>query len=182
MPLHPALTLSLYSGVILISALGGALVTAVRGLSGQTNSLLAFAAGVMLGAAFFHLLPEALHQGGLAALPWVVGGFVALLLLERFAGAHACEEPPDCPQHGHGLTLGLTALLGLCAHTLFDGIALGASVSEGLGLTAVTAITAHKLPSSLSLAAILKSEGKRLPTILRYVAILALMVPLGAAV
>lgn len=180
MPLSPLLAIAVYSGLILFAALLGASIPLLRKVHQHAGTWLAFAAGVMLGAAFFHLLPEALHQGGIRVLPWVVAGFAALLVLERFAMTHACEEPPDCAEHVVQHNVGLSAMLGLCAHTLFDGLALGASVAEGIAFTAAAAITAHKIPSSFSLAAILQAEGKDRGVILRSVTILALMVPLGA--
>ena len=45
---------------------------------------------------------------------------------------------------------------------------------------ALLAITAHKVPSSLSLASILQAEGKKRGTILAYTALYGLMVPVGA--
>ena len=47
----------------------------------------------MLGAAFFHMLPEAVEAGGAAAVPFVVVGFLFLYLLERFVLVHVCAEP-----------------------------------------------------------------------------------------
>jgi zinc and cadmium transporter len=126
------------------------------------------------------MLPEAYHGGGYRAFTLVPAGFVFLLVLERFFLSHTCEEPLDCKEHTtHGL--GLTAFLGLAVHTLFDGIALGSSVREGVGMMAFIAIVSHKVPSSLSLASILKAEGERTQTILAYALFYGLMVPVGAA-
>lgn len=176
---HAALV-ALYSGVIVLGAVAGALVPIFTQRQTRLVTFLAFAAGVMFGAAFFHMLPEAFHAGGYPAFTWVPVGFVFLFLLERYVLVHACEEPPDCAEHGHGGALGLTAFLGLSAHTLFDGIALGSSVAEGVGLMAFVAIAAHKVPSSLSLAAILRSEGRGKRHIVLYAVAFGLMVPIGA--
>jgi zinc and cadmium transporter len=170
----------LYSFLIVMGALGGAFVPIWVEKQKRLLGLLAFAAGVMLGAAFFHMLPEAIHQGGYTAFVVVPLGFVSFFLLERYLLVHACEEPPDCPEHSHGNTLGLTALIGLSIHTLLDGVALGSATVEGIGLLAFIAILAHKIPSSLSLAAILKSEGHSTSGILGRTAIFGLMVPAGA--
>ncbi len=172
--------IALYSGFIVLGALGGALVPIFAREKSRMITFLAFAAGVMFGAAFFHMLPEAFHGGGYAAFTLVPVGFLFLFLLERYVLVHACEEPPDCIEHGHGRALGLTAFLGLSIHTLFDGIALASSVIEGVGLMAFVAIAAHKVPSSLSLAAILKHEGKTSARILLSALAFGLMVPLGA--
>jgi zinc and cadmium transporter len=180
MPL--AVALSSYSLVILLGALLGALVVVFTRKQARLVTFLAFAAGVMFGAAFFHLLPEAYHGVGGWTFALVAAGFVFLLVLDRFVMTHACEDPVGCKEHHHaqGKTLGMTAFVGLSAHTLFDGIALGSAAKEGVGLMALLAITSHKVPSSLSLASILKSEGKSTGRILGFATMYGLMVPVGA--
>lgn len=174
--------LAFFSGVIVLGALGGAALPLQSKTPGRQVTFLAFAAGVMLGAAFFNMLPEAYEGGGYRAFWFVPAGFAVLFLLERFVITHICEEPPDCQEHAHdhGRTMGLTAFWGLSVHTLFDGIALGSAILEGVGLTAFIAITAHKIPSSISLAALLRAENRTPSSVLAYTALFALMVPLGA--
>jgi zinc and cadmium transporter len=170
-----------YSGAIVASAFAGALWPVLADVRKRLVLFLAFAAGVMLGAAFFHMLPEALESGGARAITFVPAGFVVLFLLERYVLVHACEEPPECKAHEHQPAFGMTAFLGLSAHTLFDGVALASAVSEGVGMTVFLAIVAHKVPSSLSLASILKAEGRSRGRVLWLVLAFGLMVPLGAA-
>ncbi len=176
----PAL-LTLYCSVIAAGAVAGALVPVYAAQGTRLVTFLSFAAGVMFGAAFFHMVPEAFHGGGYRVFPLLPVGFICLFLLERYVLVHACEEPPDCAEHGHGKALGLTAFLGLSVHTLFDGVALGSGVAEGVGFTAFVAIAAHKVPSSLSLAAILKTEGRRSAAVVGYGLAYGLMVPVGVA-
>ncbi|MBM4378654.1 MAG: ZIP family metal transporter [Deltaproteobacteria bacterium] len=173
------LQLALYSAAIALATMGGALVPTVLNKE-RHGALLAFAAGIMLGAAFFQMLPEAFHSGGYPAFALVPVGFLALLLLERFVLVYASEEPPDCAEHGHGGSLGLAAFIGMSVHTLFDGVALASSVAEGIGLTAFVAITAHKVSSSLGLASILRAERRSTAATLGFAAALGGMVPLGA--
>jgi zinc and cadmium transporter len=198
--------LSIYTGAILLGALAGGalpLFATVR----RSELLLSFSAGVMLGAAFFHMLPEAVEQGGSAAVPFVVVGFLVLYLLERFVLVHVCAEPgpnrrlstagaPLPHENGHAHdhphahpdgtgcdvhTLGLAAWIGMSAHTLVDGFALGAaSVSPELGGLVFLAILAHKVPNSFSLSAILLSEGYSRARAVAMNAAFALMVPVGA--
>lgn len=171
--------LALFSAAIVLGALGGALIPVLSGTGHRLAVFLAFAAGVMFGAAFFHMLPEALHGGGYVVLSWVPLGFVALFLLERYVLVHACEEPPDCEEHSHPGALGLTAFLGLSAHTLFDGVALGSSTMAGVGFMAFVAIAAHKVPSSLSLASILLTEKWSRRMVMLLALLFGLMVPVG---
>lgn len=194
----PLATLGLYTGAILAGALaGGALPLIGRG--GRSELFLSFSAGVMLGAAFFHMLPEAVEGAGARAVPFVVLGFLFLYLLERFVLVHVCAEPgpnaeltghfhPHPHEHAHGATgceahtLGLAAWVGMSLHTLVDGFALGAASADAeLGLFVFLAILAHKIPSSFSLSAILRAEGYSRRRALAMNAAFALMIPLGVA-
>jgi zinc and cadmium transporter len=175
-----ASAVAIFSALIVLGAIGGALIPVFAAHERRLTSFLSFAAGAMLGAAFFHMLPEAFRTGGYIAFSLVPVGFLCLFLLERYVVVHACEEPPDFAHHGGHGPVGLTAFLGLSAHTLFDGVALGSAISEGVGAMAFLAIAAHKVPSSLSLASIFKSEGRSHSSILLYAAAFGLMVPAGA--
>lgn len=169
-----------YSFVIVLGAIAGALVVVFTRRARRLVTFLAFAAGVMLGAAFFHMLPEAFHGGGYPSFTLVPAGFVFLVVLERYFLSHTCEEPLNCTEHAsHGL--GFTAFIGLSVHTLIDGVALGSAVKEGVGTMAFIAIVSHKIPSSLSLASILKSEKRSTRIILAYALFYGLMVPVGAS-
>ena len=198
-PLH---ALALYTVAILAGALLGGTLPLVGRMS-RSDLLLAFSAGIMLGAAFFHMLPESVEGAGAkAALPFVAVGFLALFLLERFVLVHACAEPGPALErdleggaagapahvhvHGDGTgcevhTLGMAAFLGLSVHTLVDGFALGASSGKAeLGLLVFLAILAHKIPNAFSLSAILRHEGYSRARALAMNAGFALMIPVGA--
>jgi zinc and cadmium transporter len=189
-----ALALAFYTGAILAGALAGGALP-LLGRFRRSDLLLSFSAGVMLGAAFFHMLPEAVEGAGAAAIPFVLVGFLLLYSLERFVLVHVCAEPgahaapgaPGSHPHGHGPgcdahTMGLAAFLGMSLHTLVDGFALGAaSEKPGLGLLVFLAILAHKIPNAFSLSAILRSEGYSVRRALALNAAFALMVPMGAA-
>jgi zinc and cadmium transporter len=192
------LSLAIYAGAILFGALFGGALPLV-GRMRRNDALLSFSAGVMLGAAFFHMLPEAVEGAGMRAVPFVLVGFLFLFLLERFVLVHVCAEPGAAseeaiPPHGapghdhaHGATgcdvhtLGLAAFVGLSLHTMVDGFALGAASGDhALGFLVFLAILAHKVPSSFSLSAILRAEGYTRGRALLMNATFALMVPLGA--
>jgi zinc and cadmium transporter len=199
-------SLTLYTGAILAGALAGGALPLFGGVR-RSDVLLSFSAGVMLGAAFFHMLPEAVEAGGVSALPFVVVGFLFLYLLERFVLVHVCAEPgprltadgelPLVDPHVHGApahvhvhggatgcgvhTMGLAAFVGMSLHTIVDGFALGAAnVEAELGLLVFLAILAHKIPNAFSLSAILRAEGYTRGRALSMNAAFALMVPLGA--
>ena len=118
---------------------------------------LSFAAGAMLGAVFFHMLPEAVESdsGGAGTLRWAAAGLLCLFFLERFFAFHHHETPAEADplthQQGHGHThehaahrhatssraiaahwssLNWTATaIGLAIHTVVGGFALASAVA-----------------------------------------------------
>src|SRR5258707_4111370 len=91
--------------VVVSSLLGGGLPLASVLTHTRLQLYLSFAAGTMLGAAFFHMMPEAVLQGSVGALNWTAAGLLALFFLERFFAFHHHEAPADpsepCPTHPH---------------------------------------------------------------------------------
>jgi zinc and cadmium transporter len=196
-------TLAGYAAAILVGSLAGGVLPLLGGAR-RSDTLLSFSAGVMLGAGFIHMLPEAVEGAGYRAVPFVLVGFLFLFLVERFVLVHVCAEPGPAAaeaagsviaphgapghDHAHGATgcdvhtLGLAAFVGLSLHTIVDGFALGAASSErALGFLVFLAILAHKIPSSFSLSSILRAEGYTRARALLMNATFAAMVPLGAA-
>jgi hypothetical protein len=141
--------------VIFISLVGGFLPL-LRELSQKgLGLLLSFSAGVLLGAVFFHMLPE---TGRVLSdnMGWpVLTGFLLIFAMERFVFVHACEER-DCDIH----QMGLPAFLGIALHSLLDGIALGAGlILPQLGPVVLLAVIVHKMPDSMSISSILLAAG-----------------------
>ncbi len=173
-------TLAIYAGAILVGAVfGGALP--LLGRPRRNDAGLSFSAGVMLGAAFFHMLPEAAEGAGLSAIPFVLVGFLFLFLLERFVLVHVCAEPgpdpedvPELATHAHG-----PALLDASdpagghghdhAHT-----ATGCDVHSTMGLTAFVGLSLHTIIDGFALGAASSTQALGL---LVFIAILAHKIP-----
>jgi zinc and cadmium transporter len=172
-------SLALYLPTVIFISLVGGFLPLLKELSQKTLALLlSFSAGVLLGAVFFHMLPEAAKYLGDHVGLALLGGFLLIFIMERFIFVHACEER-DCNIH----QMGLSAFLGISLHSLLDGIALGAGLMiPQLGPVIVLAVIIHKMPDGISISSILLSAGwKR-----RDVAILSLLfslaTPLGALI
>jgi zinc and cadmium transporter len=88
-----AITLSVFClAIVTVSVLGGMLPLAIVLNHTRLQVYLSFAAGTMLGAAFFHMLPEAVRVGSAATIPWSAVGLLALFFLERFFSFHQHES------------------------------------------------------------------------------------------
>src|ERR1700681_478928 len=101
-----SITLALFCVAIVgVSLLGGALPLATVLTHTRLQAYLSFSAGAMLGAAFFHMMPEAVKLGSPATLRWSALGLLTLFFLERFFAYHHHEAPADptepCPTHRH---------------------------------------------------------------------------------
>ena len=74
--------------VLVASMLGGIVPLATVLNHIRLQVYLSFSAGTMLGAAFFHMLPEAVRIGSATTIPWAAAGLLALFFLERFLSFH----------------------------------------------------------------------------------------------
>lgn len=164
---------------IVLTLAGGVTPVLWKWKEAHLDGFVSFSAGVLLTTAFLHLLPDALEKSpaktvGLA----ILASFVFLFVLEKFVMLHPCEEG-HCDYH----TIGTAAFVGMSIHTLFDGFALGASFEvAGLAPVVFMAIMAHKIPSSFSLASILKKarwSGRR---ILIFIFLFGFIIPIGAVI
>ena len=95
----------LCAAIVTTSLMGGVLPLSTVLTHTRLQLYLSFAAGAMLGAAFFHMLPEAVHLGSAGTLRWAVVGLLSLFFLERFFAFHHHEAPDipsePCPTHAH---------------------------------------------------------------------------------
>src|SRR5438445_460239 len=93
--------LSVYCLLIMAIALVGAYVPFLMHLTHtKIQFYLSLSAGVMLGAAFFHVMPDALRMSGDYFGWWMSLGVVGLFCIERFIAPHSHEL--DGGGHHHG--------------------------------------------------------------------------------
>ncbi|MCR4263102.1 MAG: ZIP family metal transporter [Candidatus Roizmanbacteria bacterium] len=168
--------------ISLLSFVGAA--TLLRKKLGSNQSvaiMVSFAAGVMLGAAFFDILPEAFEDLNISeVLMWTLIGIVVSFLLERFLlwyHHHHVDRHQIEPS-------AYLVLFGDTIHNFVDGVAISASflVSPAIGLTTTIAIAAHELPQELADFSILLHAGMKKKKALLYNFITALTAVFGAVI
>jgi len=169
--------LGVYTTIIALALLiGGILPLLKHWHPDRLPIILSLAAGIMLGSAFFHLLPEAFELLGKSVGLYVLAGFLFLYFIEKFITVHICEAF-DCEIHH----LGIAAFIGLAIHTLTNGVALGSGLMvPGLGFSVFLAVTAHKCPEAFTLSSVLLHSGTRKGTIVLVQLMILSMIPLGA--
>ena len=185
------------ASIVLVSLLGGVLPLATVLTHTRLQVYLSLAAGTMLGAAFFHMLPEAVELGGPSVLHTAAIGLLTLFFLERFFSFHRHETPEaegaetDDHHTGHAQAPSLhwgAAAVGLAVHTLISGIALAsaaaADLAHGPSLGAGTlgvflASLLHKPADALTIVSLMLRAGVSRPVTHLVNFAFSLMVPLG---
>lgn len=137
-----------------------ALVLNDRWLKKSLIYFVSFAAGSMMGAAFFHLLPEALDSPvfPLAIFAWLLLGFCCFFIMERFLRWRHCHDK-ECETHEH---LSWMNIIGNGVHNMTDGMIIFASFFAGgpaLGIPVTLSIILHEVPQELGDFAILVYGG-----------------------
>lgn len=154
------------------TALGALPALALRSIPQKLeDSLLGFAAGMMLAASAFSLLlpglaaaTELLNSKPLGALVVVAGmalGVLLMLGLDEFT-PHEHETTGPCgPGHQRCARVWLF-VFAIALHNLPEGMAIGVSFSQGdlkVGLPLATAIALQDIPEGLAVALALRAAG-----------------------
>ncbi|HTE21498.1 MAG TPA: ZIP family metal transporter [Candidatus Limnocylindria bacterium] len=110
-----------------------------------------FAAGALLAAAFFDLLPESLHElDAEIAARWILGGMVLFFLLEHFLHWFHHHHEHD-GKHSQVSSPAPLIIAGDSIHNLLDGVAIGAAflIDVPTGIVAAIAVAAHEIPQEI---------------------------------
>jgi ZIP family zinc transporter len=130
----------------------------------KLHLIMSLTAGVLMGIVFFDIMPEifSLSKGNgfdvTPALAFVVIGFLAIHILEKFALIHSTHEE-EYASHRHP-TVGLINASGLSFHSFLDGvgIGLGFQVSPQVGLIVAMAVIAHDFSDGLNTVTLMLSH------------------------
>jgi zinc and cadmium transporter len=191
-----ALILASIIAATLLSGLGSIAAAAMLSfavLSGLVPRMVSLSAGLLLGTAVLHLLPEAFESGAdLHDLAWMLlAGLVAFFLLEKFAVLrHSHHHEGDGHDHHHGHDRheagpgGLLILIGDGIHNLADGFLIAAAflVDVRLGWLTAAAIAAHEIPQEVGDFIVLLNAGYSRIRALVYNAISGLAAVIGGVV
>lgn len=118
-----------------------------------SHFLASFAAGVLLGAAFFDLLPEALHESKEPRIDvffWALFGIILFFILERLI--HWFHHHEEYHEHKkESKTTIPLIIIGDTVHNFIDGVVIAATfmISLPLGIVTALAVFAHEIPQEI---------------------------------
>jgi zinc and cadmium transporter len=166
-----------------ISLLGGMYLLYGKWGTGTLQRIaVPFAAGALLAAAFFDLLPEAFEAGEMReVLTVTLVGFLGFFVLERSLSwfHHHHEENSD---HGTGRRNSSLIVIGDTIHNFIDGLAIGAAflVSPATGIITTIAIAAHEIPQEIGDFGLLIAKGMKRRKVLLVSLVSAFFTVIGA--
>ena len=156
---------SLGGSVLSAGAAGTYLLLPAKVRDHTLTYLISFAIGMLLGAGFLHLLPEALAQRsdniqGLMATA-LLAIMVFFLLEKALVWRHHHHQEHGAAEACHEAPAGALILVGDAFHNFLDGVLIAASFAADFHLGVVTslAIIAHEIPQELGDFAILLHSG-----------------------
>jgi zinc and cadmium transporter len=154
---------SLFGG--LVSVLGGIIIISNRKLADKVSRVSApFAAGALLGAAFFDLLPEAIEiDTSSVVFRWAILGLIIFFLLEHYLHWFHHHHEHDGENRTFKKPTSTLIIIGDTIHNLIDGVVIGAAflVSVPLGIITAIAVAAHEIPQEIGDFGILLKTGMR---------------------
>ncbi|MDZ7590745.1 MAG: ZIP family metal transporter [Rubrivivax sp.] len=160
--------LATLAGGLLSVFIAASLTLAV--LSRVVKGLVSLSAGVLLGTALLHVLPEAFESAATpqALFGTLLGGLLSFWLLEKVelyrhahhheGDGHGHHHQFDAQQAGRG---GLSVLVGDSIHNFCDGVIIAAAflADTGLGVVTALAIVAHEIPQEAGDFIVLLNAG-----------------------
>lgn len=136
-----------------VSLIGGIILLSKEKLALKISHVLAsFAAGTLLGTAFFDLLPEAAHEAegqGIEIYAWVLCGILVFFFIERFI--HWFHHHDDFHKDEDKKATIPLIIIGDTVHNFIDGVVIAATflISVPLGIATTLAVIAHEIPQEI---------------------------------
>ena len=174
-----------FGALAFVSTMAGGLF-AVR-FRKRFEILAAFAAGVLIAVSLFDLLPEAFRLATIAGVPLdqvmylTAGGFIFLLILERYFSVHKVCLPDGPCTNVHHHKGGFFGAAELSAHSFMDGLAIGIGfqLEFDVGIIVAFAVIAHDFSDGLNTVTVMLNAGNSLRSSLKMLVLDAIAPVLG---
>ncbi len=146
---------------------------------GNTVYFMSFAAGVLVSVSFIHIIPKSFQMYAGAPV-FLLGGFLAFYLFNRFLNLYICQE-----YQYETYTIGIIPMLGIGFHSFLDGIIYSVTFKASIFMGVLTAIgmILHEFPEGIVTFLLLERGGfsKKMSAIYAFLSA-AITTPLGTLV
>ena len=131
---------------------GFIMLTKYQGVKHWSRYFVSFAAGALMGAAFFDLLKEVItdHPDKLTSIfGWLMFGFLLFFIIEKLVlQHHPGDEEEEKHNHAHLIPLNI---IGDAVHNFVDGTIIATTflVNPAVGITTAVAVFLHEIPREI---------------------------------
>lgn len=142
--------------------------------------LLAFSGAFLFSISIMHLLPEVYSSPDHLAGIFILSGFILQIVIEFFS--EGIEHGHIHVHHHKEHAFPATMMIALCIHSFLEGLPLAESLIADTHThqSLFLGILLHNIPISIALCTLLLQSGIRRGMVLIWLAVFALMTPLGA--
>ncbi|HUA97628.1 MAG TPA: ZIP family metal transporter [Terracidiphilus sp.] len=145
----------------LANVAGGLVLVRARGIEPYLGYFVSLGAAFLMSAALLEMMPESMRVFPRMGALLIMAGYCAMHLVEHTINTHF--HYGEETHHGEFLNpqRSYSVLGGWCAHSFFDGVAIGAGfeVSGALGWLIFLAIVLHKAPAGFAMASVMVAGG-----------------------
>lgn len=148
-----------------------------------SHIFVSFAAGALLGAVFFDILTEGVHEFPeqvTTLFAWVTGGFLLFFLIEKILIWHHHEHEEDRHDADRPVIAPLI-IFGDAVHNFIDGTIIAATflVDPSLGIATAVAVFFHELPQEIGDFSIMIHSGMAKKKVIMWNLLGALVSPIA---
>jgi zinc transporter ZupT len=164
------LRVSILLGIVaaLADVAGGLVLVRARGVERYLRYFVALGAGFLMATAVLEMAPESMELNARLAPLLIMAGYCVIHLLEHTINAHFHYGEETHRGEFMAARKVYSVLMGLSAHALFDGVAIGSGfvISDWLGWLIFLAIVLHKAPEGFTMASVMMASGRSRSTAL----------------
>jgi len=158
------LKVSIVLGLVaaLAEVAGGLVLVRSKGVGRYLRYFVALGAGFLMSTALLEMAPEGMKLNPHLAPVLIMIGYCVIHLLEHTINAHFHYGEETHKGEFISPHKGVSVLIGLGVHALFDGVAIGSgfALSSWLGWLIFIAIVLHKAPEGFTMASVMLASGR----------------------
>jgi zinc and cadmium transporter len=140
---------------------------------------MSFAAGVLIAVSFIHIIPKSFQMNDMAPV-YLLSGFLALYLFNRFLNMYICHE-----YEGEAYATGIVPMVGIGFHSFLDGVIYSITFNASIftGILAAIGMVLHEFPEGIVTFLLLERGGfkKKKAVVYAFLAA-AISTPLGTLI
>jgi ZIP family zinc transporter len=132
----------------------------------KLHSIMAFAAGILIGVFSFDIMPEVINQikkynfSPTGPMVTLVCGFIIFHILEKTILIHSAHED-EYADHKHHPHVGILSAIALAGHSFMDGVGIGIGfqINPAVGFLVAIAVISHDFTDGMNTVSLMLTNN-----------------------